>query len=179
MATADTARLIALLELQDKFTEAAGERRARAGQLRAQDGHAGPQGAAVRPRCGNAAANVGDRYGRRRGRHRLLAVNVKKGVDSLNELENVTVATNTVLKSTDGVSGQTADGIRELAEEYEDLNATMDDKVIQSGANMLLTFTNIREEAFEPALEAALNLNEAMGGGPEACRPPSSRSARR
>jgi hypothetical protein len=161
VATADTARLIAALELQDKFSKPLSDAdRKLAGFERRVGGMSRGVSTAVgniaRIGAGAAVAGIG-----------LLAVNVKAGVDSLNELENVTVATNTVLKSTKGISGQTAAGVRELSEGFEDLNATMDDKVIQSGANMLLTFTNIREKAFEPALEAALNMNEAMGGGPE------------
>jgi hypothetical protein len=161
VATAETARLIAALELQDKFSKPLQNAdRQLGGFERRLDtmgrGVSTAVGNIARIGAGAAVAGIG-----------ILAVNIKAGVDSLNELENVTIATNTVLKSTKGISGQTAAGIRDLSEEYEDLNATMDDKVIQSGANMLLTFTNIREKAFEPALEAALNMNEAMGGGPE------------
>jgi len=164
VALADTARLVASLELQDKFSKPIStatrgldgfDRRLQSTQRVAQGVSRGI-GNALKIGLGVAAAGGA-----------LIAVNIKKGIDSLNELENVTVATNTVLKSTNGIAGQTADGIRSLSEEFEDLNATMDDKVIQSGANMLLTFTNIRKQAFEPALEAALNMNEAMGGGPE------------
>jgi hypothetical protein len=161
MATADTAKLIASLELQDKFSKPLGNAERQLGGFERKVGTLGrgvstAVGNIAKIGAGAAVVGIG-----------LLAVNVKKGVDSLNELENVVVATNTVLDSTNAVSGQTADGIRKMAEEYENLNATMDDKVIQSGANMLLTFTNIRKDAFEPALEAALDMNEAMGGGPE------------
>jgi hypothetical protein len=161
VATADTARLIALLELQDKFSKPLGNAERKLGGFeRKMDtfgrGASTALGNIAKVGVVGAVAAVG-----------VLTVAVKKGVDSINELENVTVATNTVLESTNAISGQTAEGIRQLSEKYEDLNATMDDKVIQSGANMLLTFTNVREEAFEPALEAALNLNEAMGGGPD------------
>jgi hypothetical protein len=91
----------------------------------------------------------------------LLAVNIRAGVESLMELEDVQNQTNAVIKSTRGVAGLTAEAVRELAEGYEDLT-TIDDKVVQSGANVLLTFTNIRRQAFEPALEAALDLSVAM-----------------
>lgn len=97
----------------------------------------------------------------------VLSVNVVAGIRSLQELEEVTAATNAVIASTGGVAGVTADQIRNLAEKYEGLNATIDDKVIQSAENLLLTFPAITEDAFEPALEAALNLNEALGGGEE------------
>lgn len=161
MATAETAKLIASLELLDKFSRPLGHAEQKLGGFERKvstlgRGASTAIGNIAKIGVAGAVAGIG-----------LLVVNVKAGVDALNELENVTVATNTVLDSTKGVSGQTAKGIRDMSEGFEDLNATMDDKVIQSGANLLLTFTQIREKAFEPALEAALNMNEAMGGGPE------------
>lgn len=95
-----------------------------------------------------------------------IAVNVKSGVDSLVELERVNNLTNAVLESTGSIAGVTADKVRDLAEEYETLTG-VDDKVIQNAENLLLTFTNVRDDAFEPTLEAALNLNAALGGGDE------------
>lgn len=91
----------------------------------------------------------------------FLAFNIAQGIESLAELEDVTNQTNAVLKSTKGAAGISAKAIRDLAQEYEDLT-TIDDKVIQSGENVLLTFTNIRKRAFEPALAAALDLSVAM-----------------
>lgn len=91
----------------------------------------------------------------------FLAFQVFQGIESLAELEDVTNQTNAVLKSTKGAAGISAKAIRDLAQEYEDLT-TIDDKVIQSGENVLLTFTNIRKDAFEPALAAALDLSVAM-----------------
>jgi hypothetical protein len=168
MATADTARLIAALELQDKFTKPLGGAERALGGFERKMGAVEASGRRMGQGISRAAGTIA-KIGIGAGVAGIaaIAVNVKAGVEALNELENVTVATNTVLKSTDGVAGQTADGIRKMSEGFEDLNATMDDKVIQSGANMLLTFTNVREKAFEPALEAALNMNEAMGGGPD------------
>jgi hypothetical protein len=97
----------------------------------------------------------------------FLALNLKAGVAQVKLLEQATAQTEAVLKSTAGVAGETAASIRDLSLKYEDLNATIDDKVIQSGENLLLTFTNIHKEAFEPALKAALDMNQAMGGGEE------------
>lgn len=91
----------------------------------------------------------------------LLALNVRSGIDSLAELEDVTNQTNARLKATKGVAGLTADSIRKLAEKYEDLT-TVDDKVIQQGENLLLTFTNVRKKAFEPAIAAALDMATAL-----------------
>lgn len=92
-----------------------------------------------------------------------LTTQIVAGVHALQELEDVEAQTRAGLKSTQGVSGQTADSIRRLAEEYEELGGVVDDKVIQAGENVLLTFTNIRKDAFEPALAAALDLSTRMG----------------
>jgi hypothetical protein len=97
----------------------------------------------------------------------LLASQVALGLDSLVELESQTAQTNAVIKSTGGVAGITATEVGRLAEKYESLNATIGDEVIREGQNLLLTFTNIRKKAFEPALQAALDMNTAMGKGPE------------
>src|SRR6266540_1704033 len=96
-----------------------------------------------------------------------IITQVRAGIESLQELQNVQAQTAAVLKSTAGAAGIQAEQVRNLAEKYEGLNATIDDKVIQSAENMLLTFTNVNDKAFEPALKAALDMNEAMGGGPE------------
>jgi hypothetical protein len=93
----------------------------------------------------------------------FLATQVGFGLDQLVELEKLAAQTNATLKSTGGTAGQTADSIRNLAEKYESLNATVDDKVIQSGENLLLTYTAVTKEAFEPALAAALDLSTALG----------------
>lgn len=90
-----------------------------------------------------------------------IASQVALGLRSLAELEDVMNQTDAVIKSTGGSAGVTAEEVRALAQEMEDLSG-VDDKVIQSGENVLLTFTNIREDAFEPALQAALDLSAAM-----------------
>src|SRR5690349_10551436 len=66
----------------------------------------------------------------------FIATNVRAGIESLGRLEAAQVATNTVIESTGGVAGISAKEVRGLAEEYESLNATIDDKVIQSAENM-------------------------------------------
>ena len=97
----------------------------------------------------------------------LIASQVALGLDSLVKLESQTAQTNAVIKSTGGIAGVTAAKVAELSEKYESLNATIGDEVIREGQNLLLTFTNINNKAFEPALEAALNLNTALGKGPD------------
>jgi hypothetical protein len=73
-------------------------------------------------------------------------------------------ATNGVLASTKGISGQTAESIQRIADKYADL-VGIDDDVVRSGENMLLTFTNIRGDAFEPATKAAIDMATAMNNG--------------
>ena len=93
--------------------------------------------------------------------------NLTAGIGHIHELELALAATNAVLLSTKGISGQTTASIVTLSQKYEGLNATIDKKVIQSAENLLLTFTLIPKKAFEPTLQAALNLNQALGGGAE------------
>jgi hypothetical protein len=160
MAISETAKLIASLELKDLFTKQVDNASKSLGKLDksldASQGRAyraGQQiGTGIKRGAAIAVAGIG-----------LLATQVALGVKSLEGVEAVTAQTNAVLKSTKDVSGQTADGIRDMANSFENLNATMDDTAIQSGANVLLTFTNITNKAFKPALQAALDLSQAMG----------------
>jgi hypothetical protein len=93
-----------------------------------------------------------------------LAGGVAMGARSLGHLERVTNLTNATLETTRGVSGQTAESIRKHAEALEQLT-TADDKAIQEGQNMLLTFTKIGEETFPAATDAVVNLAIAMAKG--------------
>jgi phage-related minor tail protein len=70
--------------------------------------------------------------------------------------------TNAVLASTHGVSGQTAQSIASMADQFQDLEG-VDDDVTRSAANMLLTFTNIKGDVFPGATQAALDMSTALG----------------
>ena len=96
-----------------------------------------------------------------------LSTQVVAGLRSLEDLEDAMAQTEAVIKSTGKAAGVSAEQVRKLAEKYESLNATVGDEVIQSAENLLLTFTNIRKEAFEPTLQAALDMNQALGRGPD------------
>lgn len=96
----------------------------------------------------------------------LVATQVKAGLESLVELERLEAQTAAVLKSTGSAAAGSVDDIRRRAEELERLT-TVDDKVIQNAENILLTFTQIREDAFEPTLKAAIDMNAALGGDDE------------
>lgn len=95
-----------------------------------------------------------------------IATQVKAGVDSLVELERVENLTAAALKSTGNLAQQSVEGIRARSEAMENLTG-IDDKAIQNAQNLLLTYRNVGEDAFEPTLEAALNLNAALGGNDE------------
>jgi len=89
---------------------------------------------------------------------------VAVGIRSLGDLARASAQTKAVIKSTGGAAGQTAASIRTLAESLENLS-TVDDKVIQDGANMLLTFTGISKDVFPAATKAALDMAVAMAAG--------------
>lgn len=88
----------------------------------------------------------------------FLAASVK----AAGEAEKIGAQTAAVLTSTGAAAGRTAEQISGLAGELSKLSG-VDDEVIQSGQNMLLTFTKIKGANFDKATEAALNLSVAMG----------------
>ena len=71
---------------------------------------------------------------------------------------------NSVLESTKGISGNTADSINEISNSLMKLTG-IDDDVITAGQNMLLTFTQIGADVMPQATEAMLNMATAMNGG--------------
>ena len=158
MALAETAELVAELNLKGDFQKQATKARTQLGMLtkdtkKLREGF-DKVGKGIRTGFKTAAV-IGASAAA------FLAANVVKGFESLAELEDVTVATNQAIKSTRGVADVTADAIRELSERYEDLT-TVDDKAIQGAANLLLSFTNVRKKAFEPTIAAALDMAEAL-----------------
>lgn len=97
---------------------------------------------------------------------------VKFGLDFVEAAEeSVKVGKDTaaVIKSTGGAAKVTAGQVGKLAEQLS-LKAGIDDELIQSGENVLLTFTNIRNEVgkgndiFNQASAAALDLSVRMDG---------------
>jgi phage-related protein len=75
-----------------------------------------------------------------------------------------------VIKSTGGVAGITADQLGDLATAISNKTGA-DDEAIQSGENLLATFTNVRNETgkgndvFNRATQAAVDMAAAMNGG--------------
>jgi hypothetical protein len=73
--------------------------------------------------------------------------------------------TNAVLESTQGVSGMTAESVADLANSLSKV-IPIDDELIQSTENMLLTFTKIGKDIFPLATETALDMATALGEDP-------------
>jgi phage-related protein len=93
---------------------------------------------------------------------------IKTGIGEFNDSTKVAAQTTAVLKSTGGAANVTAGQVSNLAGAL--LNKTgVDDETIQSGENMLLTFTNIRNEAgkgndvFNQSTKTLLDMSVALG----------------
>lgn len=99
------------------------------------------------------------------------ALAVKIGKDSLRAFmdhEKIVAQTNAVLKSTAGVSRVTADELDKLTDSMERKHG-VDADMITQGANLLLTFTNVRNEAgkgndiFNQGVRIMTDMGVAMG----------------
>lgn len=91
-----------------------------------------------------------------------LGAGLKYAVDQAAEAEKIMAQTEAVVKSTGGAAGLTAGQIADLSGRLSQLNA-IDDETIQGGANLLLTFKSVKSDAFEPAMQAAIDMSTAMG----------------
>lgn len=67
-----------------------------------------------------------------------------------------------VLESTGGKAGVTADMVNDLADKFSGLTP-FEDEAVTSAESMLLTFTNISDKVFPDAIETVLNMSQAMG----------------
>lgn len=97
-----------------------------------------------------------------------LVATLKIGVDEFMGAQKVLAQTGAVLKSTGGAANVTSRQITTMSESLMKLSG-VDDEAIQSGQNLLLTFTKIRNETgkgnniFDQATLAMTNLSVAMG----------------
>ncbi len=97
-----------------------------------------------------------------------LGLAIKDVVGDFEAGEKASAQTAAVLKSTGGVANVTQGQIEGLAGAIADKSG-MDDAAIQSGENMLLTFTNVRNEAgkgndvFNQATNTLADMSAAMG----------------
>jgi len=94
---------------------------------------------------------------------------VKTGIAELAKSEAAAAQTAAVIKSTGGIAHVTAADIDELTASLQAKTATEDDAV-RAGANMMLTFTNVRNEAgkgndiFDRSIATLADMSRAMGG---------------
>jgi 3D (Asp-Asp-Asp) domain-containing protein len=91
-----------------------------------------------------------------------------KVVSELEEANKVSRQTTAVLRSTGGAANVTAGEVGKLADKVS-LKAAIDDDAIQSAANLLLTFTNVRNEVgrnndiFNQAIPVITDMSVALG----------------
>lgn len=78
------------------------------------------------------------------------------------ETQKVLAQTDAVLASTQGAAGLTRDNVIDLADSLSRV-IPVDDEVIQSTENLLLTFTKIGKDTFPQATETALDMAQALG----------------
>ena len=93
-----------------------------------------------------------------------LTAGLYSSVKAFEESEKVTAQTNAALLSTKGISGMTAKSIADLANEVMSYSG-ISDEAVQTGENMLLTFTNIGKDVFPTATKALADMATRMSGG--------------
>lgn len=97
---------------------------------------------------------------------------LKDAWDTVKQQGDIAAQTSAVLKSTGGAAGVSAQGISDLAQAIEG-KSTIDAEAIQSGENLLLTFTNIQNRAgqgndvFNQTTQAMADMATAMGSDPK------------
>ncbi len=149
MGAAETAKLVASLDLNtSKFDKGIGQANKSLGLL----GHT------VSTALGVGLANAASKG------ISLLSGAIGEGIQGALELERTTNATAAVIKSTGGVAGVTAEQVRDLAQAEEELTG-VDDKTVQQGENLLLTFKSIGKDVFPEATAAAVNMAVALNKG--------------
>ena len=98
-----------------------------------------------------------------------VALGARSAWRELVQAQKAAAQTEAVIKSTGGVANVSAKQIREMSAALLEKTG-IDDEAIQSGANMLLTFKGVRNEAgkgndiFNQATSAVLDMSTAMEG---------------
>jgi hypothetical protein len=83
-------------------------------------------------------------------------------VKAFSESQDVAAQTNAVLKSTGSIAGVTADQVAKLAHNFQQ-TTKFSDETVQSGENLLLTFTSIGKDIFPQATQVMLDMSQALG----------------
>ena len=154
MAGAETAKMVASLDLKDNLSkglQAAGKN---------VDGFS-------RKLASSRAVAVGLGVGLERIAEKgisALGNAIGDGIQGALTLEKATNATQAVIESTGHAAGVSAAQVRDLANALEDMSGA-DDKTIQQGENLLLTFTKIGSKTFPDAAKAMVNMAIALNKG--------------
>lgn len=85
-----------------------------------------------------------------------------KAVTAFQESRKAEAQLNAVLKSTGSVAGMTKDRIIALSKEMQNLT-NYDDEAVLGAENLLLTFTNIKNDVFPQATKTVLDMSAALG----------------
>ena len=99
-----------------------------------------------------------------------VGAGIKQFIDDARESARVGRLTEQVVKSTGGAAKITADQVGDLATAISNKTGA-DDEAVQSGQNLLLTFTNIKNgvgkgnDIFNQASQAITDMTAAMNGG--------------
>lgn len=102
----------------------------------------------------------------------VMVSKFKEAYDAVKLQEQLMSQTNAVLKSTGGAAHVSAKGVKSLADAIES-KSTIDSEAIQSGENLLLTFTNIKNAAgkgndvFNQTTQIMADMSTAMGSDPK------------
>lgn len=91
-----------------------------------------------------------------------LGFALKQGIAGMIEMETHTAQLESVIKSTGGVAGITADEVIGMADAFEKTTKFSAESTLE-GQNLLLTFTKIGKDVFPQATETMLNMATAMG----------------
>lgn len=154
MAGAETAKMVASLDLKDNLSkglQTAGKN---------VDGFS-------RKLASSRAVAVGVGVGLERLAEKGLSAlggAIGDGIQGALQLEKAQAQTQAVITSTGNAAGVSAQQVRDLANSLEDVT-TVDDKTIQQGENLLLTFTKIGGSIFPEAAKAATNMAIAFNKG--------------
>ena len=91
-----------------------------------------------------------------------ISAGIYSSIQSANEAAKVQAQLGAVLKSTAGVAGVTKEKALELSRALQD-ETTFNDEAVLSAENLLLTFTNIKDNIFPEATKTVLDMSIALG----------------
>jgi len=91
-----------------------------------------------------------------------LTAGIVGSIAAFREQEQAELQLNAALESTQGIAGLTAKELTSMASALQSVT-TIGDETIISGQALLLTFTNIRKDAFEPAIKVSADLATRLG----------------